>query len=232
MKNDDMELVRGSGNVYRDFGYPDADVRQLKSILAAQILKILERDNLSVREAQRRTGIAAADFSRIRKVKLERFTIDRLLTIVNKLGMRLDFKITARRNAIWSPLRLKSIYDAQGARIAVATVAQAPGATCTPYSPTAKTSSGAALFTLQKRWLVERGRKSGDGANRVNYGGELGSLERLAGRQAVGDLRYSRPTLRADPLGTKRIQANMLGQVDETCTSLRPVGLARELCVY
>jgi len=97
MKNDDMELVRGSGNVYGDFGYPDADVRQLKSILAAQILKILERDKLSVREAQRRTGIAAADFSRIRKVKLERFTIDRLLTIVNKLGTRIAFKITARR---------------------------------------------------------------------------------------------------------------------------------------
>lgn len=97
MKNGDTELIRGSGNVYRDFGYPDADVRQLKSILAAQILKILEDDKLSVREAQRRTGFAAADFSRIRKAKLERFTIDRLLTIVNKLGMRLDFKIRARR---------------------------------------------------------------------------------------------------------------------------------------
>jgi hypothetical protein len=24
MKKDDMELVRGSGNVYRDFGYPDS----------------------------------------------------------------------------------------------------------------------------------------------------------------------------------------------------------------
>ena len=97
MKNDDMELVRGSGNVYRDFGYPDADVRQLKSILAAQILKIIERDKLSVREAQRRTGIAAADFSRIRKVKLERFTIDRLLTIVNKLGTRFGIPNSAQK---------------------------------------------------------------------------------------------------------------------------------------
>jgi hypothetical protein len=57
MKNDDMELVRGSGNVYRDFGFPDADVRQLKSILAAQVLKILERDKLSVR--QRSAGPAS-----------------------------------------------------------------------------------------------------------------------------------------------------------------------------
>ena len=97
MKKDGMELVRGSGNVYRDFGYPDADIRQLKIILVAQILKTLERDKLSVREAQRRTGIASADLSRISKIKLERFTIDRLLTIANKLGMRIDFKIRVRR---------------------------------------------------------------------------------------------------------------------------------------
>lgn len=97
MKKDRLEHVRGSGNVYGDFGYPDADVRQLKSILAAQILKIIERDKLSDREAHSRTGIAAGDFSRIRNVKLERFTIDRLIFIVNKLGTHLDFKIKTRR---------------------------------------------------------------------------------------------------------------------------------------
>lgn len=97
VKRDKLKHVRGSGNVYRDFGYPDADVRQLKSNLAAQILKILERDELSVQEAQQKIGIAAGDLSPIRKVKLERITIDRLITIVNKLGTRLDFKITARK---------------------------------------------------------------------------------------------------------------------------------------
>ena len=27
MSDDDMELIRGSGNVFRDFGYPDAELR-------------------------------------------------------------------------------------------------------------------------------------------------------------------------------------------------------------
>ena len=36
MKKDKLEVVRGSGNIYRDFDKPDADIRQLKAILAAK----------------------------------------------------------------------------------------------------------------------------------------------------------------------------------------------------
>ena len=34
MSKDDFELVHGSGNVFRDFGDPDAEILQLKAILA------------------------------------------------------------------------------------------------------------------------------------------------------------------------------------------------------
>ncbi len=44
--------VRGSGNIYRDFDVPDADVRQLKAILAAEIIKTLDKKGLTVRKAQ------------------------------------------------------------------------------------------------------------------------------------------------------------------------------------
>jgi hypothetical protein len=36
--SDDIELVRGSGNVFRDFGHANADVEQTKAILAAKII--------------------------------------------------------------------------------------------------------------------------------------------------------------------------------------------------
>ena len=95
MKPEPLELIHGSGNVFRDFGYPNADVLQMKALLAAEILKTLDREKLTVRQAQERTGIAAADFSRIRSVDLKRFTLDRLMGIVNKLGSRVEvsFKI-------------------------------------------------------------------------------------------------------------------------------------------
>ena len=46
--------------------------------------------------AEELTGVAAADFSCIRKAKLDRFTIDRLMTILNRLDQDVDVQITIR----------------------------------------------------------------------------------------------------------------------------------------
>ena len=97
MKHERQEVVRGSGNVFRDLGHENADVEQFKSILAAEIIKALDREGLSVRGAQGRTGIAAADFSRIRNANLDRFTVDRLMSIINRLGSRVEVKVKVRR---------------------------------------------------------------------------------------------------------------------------------------
>jgi predicted XRE-type DNA-binding protein len=93
---DDLEVVRGSGNVFRDFGYPDADVRQAKALLAAQIIKVLDAEKLSTRQAQARTGIAHSEFVRIRNVNLGRFTIDRLVTILGRLGQEVELSVNVR----------------------------------------------------------------------------------------------------------------------------------------
>ncbi len=97
MKKEKLEVVHGSGNIFRDFGDPDADVKQLKAILAAEIIKKLDDSDLSVRKAQQQTGIDASDFTRIRNAKLDRFTVDRLMTIVNRLGSRVDVTVKTRR---------------------------------------------------------------------------------------------------------------------------------------
>ena len=62
MKKETIDLIRGSGNVYRDLGKENADIEQFKALLAAEIIKMLDREGLSVRKAHVRTGIAAADF--------------------------------------------------------------------------------------------------------------------------------------------------------------------------
>jgi predicted XRE-type DNA-binding protein len=80
-RGEKLDAVSGSGNVFRDLGHESADALQVKSILAAEIIRALDRERLTVRAAQARTGIAAADFSRIRHADLGRFTADRLMTI-------------------------------------------------------------------------------------------------------------------------------------------------------
>ncbi len=93
---DQLEVVRGSGNVFRDIGHENADAQQFKAILAAEIIKALDRDQLTVRAAHDRTGIAAADFSRIRNADLGRFTVDRLMSVLNRLGSRIEVKVRVR----------------------------------------------------------------------------------------------------------------------------------------
>jgi predicted XRE-type DNA-binding protein len=90
-------VVRGSGNVFRDLGHKNADVEQFKAILAAEIIKALDCEGLTVRAAHDRTGTAAADFSRIRNADLGRFTVDRLMSIISRLGSRVDVKVRVRR---------------------------------------------------------------------------------------------------------------------------------------
>ena len=102
MKNnidDDFELVHGSGNVFRDFGDPNAEVLQLKAILAGKIIDVLDEQKLSVRRAHEITGFAAADFSRVRQANLRRFTIDRLMAMLSKLDqdVEVSVKVQPRR---------------------------------------------------------------------------------------------------------------------------------------
>lgn len=97
MKRKKLELVRGSSNVFRDFGVKDADAEQFKALLAAEIIKTLDRESLSVRKAHASTGIAATDFSRIRNTDLSLFTADRLITILNRLGSKFEISLKIRR---------------------------------------------------------------------------------------------------------------------------------------
>ena len=99
MTDDDFELVRGSGNVYRDFGSPNADLEQARAIVAAKIIRTLDARKLSTRDAEKLTGVAHSEFSRIRNTQLRRFTLDRMIAILGKLDDNVEVHLTfkARR---------------------------------------------------------------------------------------------------------------------------------------
>ncbi len=96
MSDDDFELVHGSGNVFRDLGQLNPEASQLKAILAAKIIGVLDAQAMSVRRAQEMTGFAAADFSRVRQARLSRFTIDRLMAMLDKLNQDVEVTIKVR----------------------------------------------------------------------------------------------------------------------------------------
>ncbi len=56
MKSKELEVVKGRGKVFRDLGHRNADANQFKAILAAAIIKALNRVGLSVRGARSSPG--------------------------------------------------------------------------------------------------------------------------------------------------------------------------------
>jgi len=107
--NDDFELIRGSGNVFHDFGRPNANLAQARAILAAEIIRSLDDRDLSTREAEKLTGVSHSEFSRIRNARLERFTLDRMITILGKLDEDVEVNVTFR-------LRPHSVQDGLNAQ--------------------------------------------------------------------------------------------------------------------
>ncbi len=95
MSESNVTLVGGSGNLFRDLGDPDADLKQAKAILAARIIAVLNERGQSVRRASELTGFAAADFSRVRNADLSRFTLDRLMRMLAALdkGLRITVHV-------------------------------------------------------------------------------------------------------------------------------------------
>ena len=100
MNDSEFELVEGSGNVFRDFGAPQADLKQAKAIIAARIIAVLDERELTVRKAEDMTGFAAADFPRIRNASFGRFTLDRRMKILAALDGRI--RVTVHVEPRWT----------------------------------------------------------------------------------------------------------------------------------
>jgi predicted XRE-type DNA-binding protein len=101
MRNNDTELVRGSGNAYRDFGRLHAGLEQARALVAAKIINILDERKLTTRDAEKLTGVSHSEFSRIRTTQLRRFTLDRMITILGKLDedVEVNVSFSPRRHA-------------------------------------------------------------------------------------------------------------------------------------
>jgi predicted XRE-type DNA-binding protein len=91
--SDKLDVVRGSGNVFADFGDPDASAKQMKAIVAAEIIETINARAMTVRAAAEAARCDAADIQRIRNADLSRFTLDRLIRIAGRLGRRAEIRM-------------------------------------------------------------------------------------------------------------------------------------------
>ena len=89
------QIFRGSGNVFADLGYSDAEERQTKLRLALALNTILDEGKLSQADSAALLGVNQPKVSALRNYKLEGFSVERLMTLLTALDR--DVEIVIRK---------------------------------------------------------------------------------------------------------------------------------------
>lgn len=94
-RSDKIEITRGSGNVFADLGFADAEERQTKLRLAHALNTVIDARRLTQAAAAARLGLNQPKVSALRNYKLEGFSVERLMTLLNALDR--DVEIVIRK---------------------------------------------------------------------------------------------------------------------------------------
>lgn len=92
MKKIDYEV--GSDNIFRDLGLPDADEMLARSNLIIAVRTVMQDRGLTQAQVATLAGMGQRDILKMLRGDLHKFTTDRALHVLNKLGQ--DIKITVK----------------------------------------------------------------------------------------------------------------------------------------
>ena len=90
-----ITIEQGSGNVFADLGYPNAEEALTKARLAQRITELLEKQRLTQIQAAKLLGIDQPKVSKLLRGHLREFSTDRLLRFLNALDQ--DVEIVIKR---------------------------------------------------------------------------------------------------------------------------------------
>jgi len=95
-----MAFEVGSGNIFRDLGLPDPELRLAKSILARQINAIIRSKGWTQKKAAEALGTSQPTISLLKKGMLKSITYDRLISWLVTLKQNVTITVSpAVRNA-------------------------------------------------------------------------------------------------------------------------------------
>jgi len=91
-----IKSMKSSGNIFADLGLEDAKEHRLRVKLAVRLLRQVESLRLTQTKAAEILGISQPELSRIKNAKLEHFSSDRLIRLLDRIGLDISFTIRDR----------------------------------------------------------------------------------------------------------------------------------------
>ncbi len=93
---DDAVTVRGTGNIFADLGYADADTHLLKAGLVSRIHDLMLEQKLPQIAAAKLMGISQPDVSRLLNGQFRDVSVERLMRMLTRLGCEVDIVVRER----------------------------------------------------------------------------------------------------------------------------------------
>jgi predicted XRE-type DNA-binding protein len=87
-------IEKGSGNIFADLGFPDAETHFLKAQIVAEIYRLANERKLTQTEAGKLMGISQPEVSRMFKGNLREYSVERLIGFLTVFDR--DVEIVAR----------------------------------------------------------------------------------------------------------------------------------------
>lgn len=87
-------IVKSSGNIFLDLGFPpeEAAVFQMRSEVMTDLRKFIQGKKLTQTEAATILGVSQSRVSDLIRGKWERFSLEMLIVLATKAGMRISLK--------------------------------------------------------------------------------------------------------------------------------------------
>jgi predicted XRE-type DNA-binding protein len=87
------QCYRGSGNVYKDLGFPNAEEMQAKATLVSSIFSIIEKKKWTQEKIAEVLGITQPKVSLLRRGQFSGFSMEKLIGLLNRLNQDVEIVI-------------------------------------------------------------------------------------------------------------------------------------------
>ncbi len=91
------EILSSSGNIFTDLGFSpgEAAILQMRADLMADLRKFIKAKELTQAKAAEILGVSQSRVSDLMRGKWEKFSLEMLITLATRAGMRVSLSIAA-----------------------------------------------------------------------------------------------------------------------------------------
>jgi predicted XRE-type DNA-binding protein len=99
--NAKIVMTQSSGNIFEDIGFKAAEAQKLqfRSFLMVALIKFIQSDNLTQKEAAKRLGVSQSRISNLTHYRVDLFSTDMLLDMLERAGFkvyeRMEMELTS-----------------------------------------------------------------------------------------------------------------------------------------